>query len=151
MKIRGQQTWGESQLNYIPSVSAEPPSSQHSDTLSITEINLEWAYPPRQAPTCQPSSSQNTRTEQNGKGWDMMLILGYQPGKGLGKQSQGIRKPITPKAFKDGRGATRYRSAKKPATEAPKWTLQDHFKIGGIQQESSTQKGTARLDSVNLM
>lgn len=58
-----------------------------------------------------------------------MRNLGYQPGLGLGRYSQGITKPIAPKAYNDGRGRWGTSQLRQPLLRF------GYFEFGATQKE----------------
>ena len=73
----------------------------HNPTLSITEVNLPWAYPIHHLTAYSPPIVNNVWSHPRGKanlsniqGRTLLYKLGYEPGQGLSKFKLGIKKTI---------------------------------------------------------
>ncbi|MQL70849.1 hypothetical protein Taro_003153 [Colocasia esculenta] len=124
--------------------------------VSVLDINYPWSYmfQSQREVNLARVNAVKRKEPLSTKGWQIMMKLGYEEGKGLGAELQGIVKPI-PDIVTKSRWGLGYRERSKPWSSSTStlkadrepltWTLWCHFIRGPTQPGYNTMVVEAEL------
>ncbi|MQL89634.1 hypothetical protein Taro_022213 [Colocasia esculenta] len=124
--------------------------------VSVLDINYPWSYTFQSQREVNLARVNAVKRKEplSTKGWQIMMKLGYEEGKGLGAELQGIIKPI-PDIVTKSRWGLGYREKSKPWSSSTStlkadrepltWTLWCHFIMGPTQPGYNTVVVEAEL------